>query len=963
MPHSPLKFPALVAAASLSITAAPSRIFAQAPAPAAPVVPVAPSVLIRLFNEADQAFTDKQYDTAVAKIKEFLEKLGPNSQGAPYELLYFNIGLANLLSGKYAEAEEGFRDYLKRYPRGEYASRCYLGIGRACMMQEGDEKKEQAITALKMAANDLRYRSEAGLWLGQVYIELKKNDEALTVFRSLMGSDVRTPQQTTAAVEVIGLLADNGNLNDLTAYLDRLSNQAGVRDTIAWYANQMIVRGDELVANNAYEAALQIYRSIPPRNQIIAIQSASIAAMKKDEKILQTKFDSEKNRPINQRSSASDLLNALKPAIELTETALKAIEEKQDLDAALLMRRGRCLYYLNRFEEALLCFRTIRTKYPTATDGKSAAYAEIVILNQLKDIASLKQLVFDYMGKYKDADNLEEVAGLAGEVLVQGGNWKEVKAFYSKLIADYPKSERIDRYTFFLGVATFQEADFKQALALFDKFLKSYPNSDMVETAMYYSAMANFLSNDYKGSLAACNAYLKKFPDGRYAGDMLYRLAFIYSNDKEEDQTDKIIRDLGGYLARNPDDLANGSMLSLLADTYKKKDDLDKALECYKKAVWTESPDDVLQYAIDSATSIMQGNKDWEGIAKLHSEFMTKKPDSQIALVSATWVAKMYSRMGKTEEAAKIFADNLKLRIGDPTAEQVEFLIDEFVKSLVPRKKPKDIDADALDKQLVEMLEKAIGKANPTATARIFYARARLAQMLKRTDRSDLYLKGIATTNAKDPSVLSPALLSVCGEILLKTGDLDGAEAMFRRLKDRYSESIFADAGPVGEGYVALARKKPEDALKIFNDALETNPGSSKFKEATVGKLQAMLETGKQLDEALKLGLESVGQREFKGEFGAKIYLIIGQIYEKKSAAASGNEAKEFLKQAFGTYQRIYGAFMAFPELAAEAYWRAYLTAKELGESLISQENLKTLATHPKLENTAYAKKAREILK
>ena len=59
-----------------------------------------------------------------------------------------------------------------------------------------------------------------------------------------MGSDIRSPQQTTAAVEVIGLLADTGKLEDLILYLDRLSNQAGIRDALAWYANQVIVRGD-----------------------------------------------------------------------------------------------------------------------------------------------------------------------------------------------------------------------------------------------------------------------------------------------------------------------------------------------------------------------------------------------------------------------------------------------------------------------------------------------------------------------------------------------------------------------------------------------------------------------------------------------------------------------------------------------------------------------------------------------
>ncbi len=183
-----------------------------------------------------------------------------------------------------------------------------------------------------------------------------------------------------------------------------------------------------------------------------------------------------------------------------------------------------------------------------------------------------------------------------------------------------------------------------------------------------------------------------------------------------------------------------------------------------------------------------------------------------------------------------------------------------------PKKKAKDIDVEAIDKQLVEILNKIIvGQENPTTAARIYYARARLAQVLKDTDRSDLYLKGIATTNAKDPSGLSPALLAVCGDILLKNGDLDGAETMFKRLSDRYRDSIFSDAGPVGLGFVALARKQPEEALKIFDEALENNPGMSRFKETTLGKLQVLIELNK-LEAAEKLALEIVGDKLFRGE-------------------------------------------------------------------------------------------------
>ncbi|MES2658726.1 MAG: tetratricopeptide repeat protein [Verrucomicrobiota bacterium] len=945
-----------------------ARLDAQEP-PAAPAAPVAPATLNRLFNEAEAAFVEKQYDTAVAKIQELLVALGPKKD-APLELLYFNIGLGYLLGEKPAEAEAAFTECLKRFPKGEYASRCYLGVGRACILQDTDEKKERAVEALKIAALDPKFRSEAGLWLGEVYTDLGKHEEALVVFRSLMGSDIRSPQQTTAAVQVIGLLADSGKLEDLVLYLDRLINQAGVRDALAWYTNQVIVRADELVGARQYDSALAIYRSIPSRGEILEIQKTALESQRKDVGILERRVTAEKDKPLNQRSNASELLGNIKPALALAEEALKAIEEKPALDAALLMRRGRCLYYLERNEEALVCFRTIRTKFASSEDAKPAAYAEIVIYNKLKDVAKLKTLCDDYLRKYPDADNAEQVATLAGEVLVQSGNWAEVKNFYTRLIKDFPKSENLDRYTFFQGLAFFQDADFKQSTPIFTSFLKNFPNSSMVENALYYVAMSNFLSNDYKQTLLSIKEYLGKFPDGRYAGDLRYRLAFIDFNDKDVDQSDKIIRDLTSFMASHPDDPSTGSMLCLVGDTYKKKtsdkrDELAKfekqALEAYKKAVWSDSPEDVVQYALDSATSILQANKDWAGIAALHSEFLQKKPESSIALLSASWVAKMKTREGKGPEAAVMLADALKPGVGNPANEQVEFLIDELVKTLIPRKKPAEIDVDAVDKQLVDILNNAIkGNENATTNARLYYARARLAELLRRRDRAELYLKGIATINAKDPAVLSPALLAVSGDILLKLGQLDDAEAMFRRLVDRYKDGLYADAGPVGLGYIALARKKPEEALKIFESALESNPGMSRFKETTLGKVEALIELGR-LDDAEKLALQIVGDKMFRGEPAGKANLLLGKVYREKAEKETGVDARiELLKKAHGYYQRTYVAYQGTPEVCAEAYWQAYETLNEMGNKELAAETLKALKENPKLKNTERLKKANQ---
>lgn len=954
--------------------ASPCSLLAQAPAPSSG--PVNPQKMEQLFNEAAAAFDKKDYDAAAAKLDELVKAIEatykpvpPNLAGT-VELVRFNLGLAYLQAGKSEEAEKALTACVTQFPRGEYASRCYLGIGRARMNQG---KKAEAVEALKLAAIDPKLRSEAGLSLAEAYNELKKPDEALKVFRSIMGSDIRTGQQTTAAVSVVKLLAESEKLDDLVAYLDRLIRQPGVRDSMAWYANEVVVAGDDIASRN-YDAALIIYRSVPPRDQIIAVQKAALESMRKDAKTLETRVAAEQKANANalgNRSSLPEQLANLKSTIETTEKALTAIEGLTGLDAGMLMRRGRCLYYLERYEEALLCFRTLRSKYASSTETEGAAYAEIAILHKLQKSDGILKLAMEFIEKYPKSDKSEQVSSLVIESLMKSGKFTELNTFIEQTLKNHPDAEGRDRILFYQGVARASDGDFVGAIEVFKKLLQDFPASELAGDARYRLAMSYFLTNNYKETLAACRDYLTRYPDGPYAGDVLYRLAFIDFNDREEDHSDKIIKDLTAFLEKRPNDLAAGSMLCLIGDVYsqKKKDGTDKAIEAYKAAVWKEgTANEVLQYALETATSLMQGKKDWAGIAELHGEFLKKNASSPLAMYSAVQMAKMKVREGKGTEGASMLAEALRSRISDPASEQAEMLIAQLVQTIIPRKKPADIDVDALETEVVDILKKAVGDMEtPTAAARIDYARALLNEKLKRGDKAKLIMKGIALSPAIKADDLSPGLLNACGELLLKEGGEDNlkrAEEMFQRLADRYKDSPYSDAGPVGLGRVLLARDKPQDALKVLNEALDTNPGMSSIVEAVLGKIQALVTLGSpaQLDEAEKSALEVIGDKSFRGEPAGRAYLALTQIYRKRASTVSGEAAADANKKAFGYSQRVYLTYKAFPEICAQGYWQSYEIAKDLGEATIAVETLRALATDPKVQKSPLAEKAKAEL-
>ncbi len=85
--------------------------------------------------------------------------------------------------------------------------------------------------------------------------------------------------------------------------------------------------------------------------------------------------------------------------------------------------------------------------------------------------------------------------------------------------------------------------------------------------------MSRLLAIDQK---AAIEAYLSHYPEGRFSGELRYRIAFINFNDKEVDQSDKLIRDLSEFISQHPKDVMVVAMLRLIGDTYTRKESMDR---------------------------------------------------------------------------------------------------------------------------------------------------------------------------------------------------------------------------------------------------------------------------------------------------------------------------------------------------------------------------------------------------
>jgi tetratricopeptide (TPR) repeat protein len=224
---------------------------------------------------------------------------------------------------------------------------------------------------------------------------------------------------------------------------------------------------------------------------------------------------------------------------------------------------------------------------------------------------------------------------------------------------------------------------------------------------------------------------------------------------------------------------------------------------------------------------------------------------------------------------------------------------------------------DRLKKLLTPEGENAV--MNGTHAARVLYARALLARMMKDLPKFENLISIIP--DAAKVEELSPLLLSTLAEMLLKKGDSGKAESYFNRIREAYAEGEFGDKAPVGLGRIQLAQKNYGEALKLFDEAISKYPGSSSMLDATIGKAEALFRL-KKLPEAKKLYELLFQTREWRGEATAIGLFGLGQIEE---------ENKDWNK-AIGYYNRLILSQQKYKPWLAKAYLRCSACWMELSK-------------------------------
>lgn len=932
--------------------------FSQAPPPAAPGA--APLNIQQeteaLVNAAGGLFAEAKYQEALAK----LEQAKKNLNNKPFEGIMFIEGAAYYNLNNYAKAIETLEAFVKEFPQGAAITDVRMALGRSYIASKQEDKGIEVLT--DVVRNSPEKKAEAGLIIADAYVKKDNKEKALEILTAVLADGVRSAESIQSAMMAANLYVSTGKLEEASTLMDKVRNFASGGDNIAQMNNIYLKLGDEMMDKKAYKEALGAYQLVRKKAEISRIQKEQVEKLEQQIK------------------------NAKGVRKEELETKLKAnqeimaeIEKRTDYDASLYYRLGRCYYEMgapqegtsgdaSRLWQAILAFEIIVNEFKQFPQRDKCMFGLIMVNAALKRIQEAGELCREFVENFPDSEQVGQVAEMRGMILYQNRQLADAARALEQAESS-PKADKA-RLRFLRGSVLFEMQKFDEARTTYELLMQDFPNEEAYkDDALYRIALSYFYQNDYSSVMKALKKYIKENPKGAYVVDARYRMAFIDFQGGDRDDAQEALLSI---VKDAPNDQNIGQVHALLGDIYNQKADYDNAMINFAASVDKAKTDDVLNYSMDQVTDLYVGSNKWKELADMWQRYYnTHKDNDDLSLKAILWISRALIKDGKTEEAKKLLAEHIKTRIAQPANQQVEGLIQQLVTISAPKRRRVATPAPApaapagegaaaapppapeltfedVEKQLEENLTPPQAAMNGTAQMRILFAKTWLAKTMKLPDKAEKFFNIII--EVAKPDDLSPMLLATVGDSARRKGDLEKADACYKRLKEYFKDSEYADGAPVGQGEIAFEKGEFDKALELFKEA-STFPGSSRILEATQGIAKSQFKL-KRYDEAKKLYEQIANTKEWRGEATANALRMLGEIEVANGKHEAG----------IAYFQRVFIAHQKWKNEMAKAYLLSAKSFVALGKREEAKTTLQEMIVKPGVKEQPEIKEAEQLL-
>lgn len=514
---------------------------------------------------------------------------------------------------------------------------------RIALLDARNADPDVAIEAIHKALDQIQDREQAGafqLHLGDQLLEQKDFTRARAEFQRYL------EQFTDPAGRARAAQGKAWSLMGQKKYLEAagmFSQAIGLLDGQPEREEAMIKLGDAWFAHPDFEQAARAYEAVvvefpdSSRNTHVRFQWAeSLARSGHVEEALLLLDDMEKDA----QKKGQSLMAALRRA-ELLEREGRREEAVQVYSSVLetygdmaagraLLGRGRVLYHLGRFYEALSDFEEVGGRYPESEYAEQAMALSVWCLYLLGRDTEAVELASDFILRYPESMLSPQIRFWQAEYRYNRKEYEAAQNLFGKLAEDYPDHDLADDALFWAGRSAFEQELYLQAIARNKELIERYPESPKRPEARFAQGDSLSKLGEFSGAILAFEEIVRRYPDHYLADEAQGRIGDCHFTLGSQDPV-RYRESLDAYLKilnQSQEDTEMVLQARYKAGRcYDKMQEVDQALSFYLDGVYgylddvanggTPSPVWFARSAF-AAADLLLAREDWEGAANLY---------------------------------------------------------------------------------------------------------------------------------------------------------------------------------------------------------------------------------------------------------------------------------------------------------------------------------------------------------
>ena len=604
-------------------------------------------------------------------------------------------------------------------------------------------------------------------------------------------------------------------------------------------------------------------------------------------------------------------------------------------------RMAQCHLALNRYSEAGMAFLQFQSRFSVDERAPQALLQAADIFLKVKDTARTKRALYIFFEEYpqnkhqwrakllrarlyrfsavsdsafilfneviaSQIDDLTPIALLEkGQLLGEIERYDEAVEAYSEIVKTYPQSTLIDQAQFQLGLLYYNRNQFIDAISPFEIIVETFPQSHWYTTALLYLAHALRQSAEDSSAIEVYEKCLIASHDTSYQ-EAEYGLALSLANVGRTyealERLEEVQHRFTGSEYASQAALKVGDILLSLGN-------YEAAVDKYRAYILRHpevGKSDRLQMTIGEIYEKRMGR--YQRAADEYHRVLTDYPQSPLTYDALLAIGRCYEQLGDFNRARSAYEDVISTDPKSIFAERARLRIewnDQFrLRNL-----------EGATAELLSLLDQSAIVKEEDLTFRIAKV---TSEKLKDFERTAEIMEAFLRENPR--SLRSAEALYVVAESYeyvsknasfegndsLRVASLRQAEKAYRRLRDGYPDSRWADDAELflidtkfGSG-LHLDSAATREMIDRYNSLIEAFPGSDRLDEVRVRMGDAHMKAVEW--EGLEAYDEAIDHFEMvskNGEKAAEATLKIGLCHQEKDQCELALDRFEEVKQRY----------------------------------------------------------------